>query len=118
MEKVLNNLNGIKPEVVSADTIYRTIINATYLNKNSIEFLTPTRKQGKESINHLNNNPFSIDYFEYDPIKEVYICPNKKELKRYGPYDCQPDKFGFQRKQCLFSNYLACKKMFRQGKML
>ena len=63
----LNNLNGIKPEVVSADTIYRTIINATYLNKNSIGFLTPTRKQGKESINHLNNNPFSIDYFEYDP---------------------------------------------------
>ena len=109
MEKVLNNLNRIKPAVVSADTIYRTIINATYLNENSIEFLTPTRKQGKESINHLNDNPFSIDYFEYDPIKEVYICPNKKELKKYGPYDCKPDKFGFQRKQYSFSNYLACK---------
>ena len=75
MEKVLKNLNGIKPERDSADTIYRTIINLTYLDKKEITILTPTRKQGKESINHLNANPFSIDYFLYDPIKRHYNLP-------------------------------------------
>lgn len=81
MEKVLKNLNGIKPELVSADTIYRTIINLTYLDKKEIMILTPTRKQGKESINHLNANSFSNDYFQFDPIKDIIICPNKNELK-------------------------------------
>ena len=52
MEKVLKNLNGIQPDRVSADTIYRTIINLTYLDEKEITILTPTRKQGKESINH------------------------------------------------------------------
>ena len=77
MDKVLKNLNGIQPKIVSADTIYRTIINLTYINDKEITILTPTRKQGKESINYLNKNPFSNDYFSYDPIKEVIICPNK-----------------------------------------
>lgn len=109
MEKVLKNLNGIKPEIVSADTIYRTIINLTYLKEEEITILTPTRKQGKESINHLNANPFSSDYFQFDPINDIVICPNKKELKKYGPYACKPDKFGFQREQYAYSNYEACK---------
>ena len=108
MDKVLKNLNGIQPKIVSADTIYRTIINQTYINDKEITILTPTRKQGKESINHLNKNPFSNDYFSYDPIKEVIICPNKNELKKYGPYKCKPDKFGYQREQYSYSNYKAC----------
>lgn len=108
MDKVLKNLNGIQPKIVSADTIYRTIINLTYINDKEITILTPTRKQGKESINHLNKNPFSNDYFSYDPIKEVIICPNKNELKKYGPYKCKPDKFGYQREQYSYSNYKAC----------
>ena len=108
MEKILKNLNGIQPELVSADTIYRTIINLTYLDEKEITILTPTRKQGKESINHLNANKFSIDYFLFDPIKDVVICPNKNELKKYGPYPCKPDKFGFQREQYAYSNYKAC----------
>ena len=118
MEKVLKNLNGIKPEIVSADTIYRTIINLTYLKEEEITILTPTRKQEKESINHLNANPFSIDYFQFDSIKDIVICPNKKELKKYGPYACKPDKFGFQREQYSYSNYEACKQCKRHRSML
>ena len=47
MEVILKNLNGIQPNMVSADTIYRTIINLTYLDEKEITILTPTRKQGK-----------------------------------------------------------------------
>ena len=83
--------------MISADTIYRTIPNLTYLNNKNITALTPTRKQGKESINNLNKNPYSSDYFPYDREKDVVICPKKEILKPYGPYPCKPDKFGFTR---------------------
>ena len=108
MDKVLYNIPADKPRVISADTIYRTIINLTYLEKKGITPLIPTRKQGKESINHLNANPFSSDYFMHDFEKDVVICPNKQILKKFSPYDCKPDKFGFQRKQAPYSNYKAC----------
>ena len=80
MDKILNNLCGLKPEIVSADTIYRTIHNLTYLNNLEITILTPIRKQGKDSINHLNANPFSIDYFIYDPTKNIVNCPMNHEI--------------------------------------
>ena len=98
MDKILKNLNGIEPGLVSADTIYRTIPNLVYLDDKNIMILTPTHKQGKESINHLNANLYSFDYFKYDPVKDVVFCPNKKELTKYGPYDCKPDKLGYERK--------------------
>ena len=34
----------------------------------------------------------------------------KHVLKEYGPYECEPDKFGFQREQFAYSNSQACKK--------
>lgn len=34
----------------------------------------------------------------------------KNELKEYGPYECEPDKFGYQRKQYAYSNSKACQK--------
>ena len=109
MDKVLNNITVSKPSVISADTIYRTIVNLTYLENKEITPLIPTRKQSKQSINNLNSNKYSSDYFEYDPINDVVICPNNQKLKKYGPYDCKPDKYGFKRQQFVFSNHLACK---------
>ena len=47
MDKVLYNIPADKPRVISADTIYRTIINLTYLEEKGITPLIPTRKQGK-----------------------------------------------------------------------
>ena len=110
MENIITNLNGIQPKIISADTIYRTIPNLTYLNNKNITALTPTRKQGKESINNLNKDPYSSDYFPYDREKDVVICPKKEILKPYGPYPCKPDKFGFIRQQKVYSNYSACQK--------
>ena len=108
MDVVLNNIPVEKPDMISADTIYRTIINLTYLKEKGITPLIPTRKQGKESINHLNKDPYSSDYFYYDVFKDVVICPNGHTLKKFGPYECKPDKFGYSREQYSFSNYKAC----------
>ena len=47
MDVVLNNIPVEKPDMISADTIYRTIINLTYLKEKGITPLIPTRKQGK-----------------------------------------------------------------------
>lgn len=110
MEIVIENLEGHKPIKISADTIYRTIPNLTYLTENGIGFLIPTRKQGKSQINNLSDNSFSIDYFAFDHEKRIVICPMKNELKEYGPYECEPDKFGYQRKQYAYSNSKACQK--------
>lgn len=110
MEIVIENLEGHKPIKISADTIYRTIPNLTYLTENGIGFLIPTRKQGKSQINNLSKNKFSIDYFVFDHDKRIIICPMKKELKEYGPYGCKPDKFGYERKQYAYSNSEACQK--------
>ena len=63
--------------------------------------MIPTRKQGKESINHLNKDPYSSDYY-YDVFKDVVICPNGHTLKKFGPYECKPDKFGYSREQYSF----------------
>ena len=85
MDKVLKNIPIEKPKIISADTIYRTIINLTYLHETGITPLIPTRKQGKASINHLNRDKFSNDYFEHDLVNDVVICPQKQILKKYGP---------------------------------
>ena len=108
MDVVLNNIPVEKPDMISADTIYRTIINLTYLKEKRITPLIPTRKQGKESINHLNKDPYSSDYFYYDVFKDVVICSKGHTLKKFGPYECKPDKFGYSREQYSFSNYKAC----------
>ena len=117
MEIIIENLEGIKPVKVSADTIYRTIEKSdfTYSIIN-IDFLIPTRKQGKEQINRLNKNPFSIDHFTFDFERRIIICPMKHVLKEYGPYQCEPDKFGFQREQFAYSNSQACKKCPHKAK--
>ena len=85
MEMVIENLEGHKPIKISADTIYRTIPNLTYLTENGIGFLIPTRKKGKSQINNLSDNSFSIDYCAFDHEKRIVICPMKNELKEYGP---------------------------------
>ena len=84
MEKVIENLEGHKPIKISADKIYRTIPNLTYLTENGIWILIPTRKQGKSQINNLSKNEFSIDYFVFDYEKRIVICPMKNEFKEYG----------------------------------
>ena len=42
----------------------------------------------------------------------------KQKLKEYGPYECESDKFGFQRQQYAYSNSQACKEWPYKKRML
>ena len=47
MDVILNNILVEKPDIISVDTIYGTIINLIYLKNKDITPLIPTRKHGK-----------------------------------------------------------------------
>ena len=109
VDKAIENIED-KPKHVSADNIYLNQISLTYLAKNEIDGLIPTRKQSKQRINKLNKNAFHKDHFTYIPEKDAFQCPNNKYLyfkNQYTePYDKNPDNIKFKR---LYSNYSACK---------
>ena len=90
MNQILVNLQ-IKPQKISADTIYSTLANLQYLEELGITALIPTKQQNRENSGNLPDNPFAIDYFVFDEYKNVFICP-------------------------VYSNYQACKNCKYKGK--
>ena len=84
-KKVIQNINT-KPKYISADTIYLNQISLSYLADEKIEGLIPTRKQSKEKIGKLNENPCHKDHFEYDYELDAFKCPKNQYLHFYGKY--------------------------------
>lgn len=74
MNQILINLH-IKPQKISADTIYLTLANLQYLDMLGLTALIPTSQQNRENSGNLPDNPFAIDYFVFDEYKNVFICP-------------------------------------------
>ncbi len=72
---------------ISADNGYYTKNNLQYLAKNKLDGYIPNRKQVYESKKHFKKNkPFSKYNFRYNHNKDVYICPNNKQLKYKKTY--------------------------------
>ena len=109
MNQILVNLQ-LKPTKISADTIYSTIANLQYLEKLGITALIPTKQQNRQNSGNAPENPFAIDYFVFDEYKNVFICPNKKELTLDGAYPAPQEKGGGNKIKLVYSNYQACKK--------
>lgn len=107
LDQTIQNLQ-IKPSIVSADTIYATISNFFYLKLQGISARIPTREQNKKFIKNPSDNPYAKEYFEFDEIRNVYICPQKHELTPDGVYDAPPEKGGFNKKKIVYSNHAAC----------
>lgn len=84
----------IKPQKISADTIYSTLANLRYLDNLGITALIPTLQQNRENSGKQLDNPFAIDYFVFDEYKNVFICPNNKELTLDGAYPTPQEKGG------------------------
>lgn len=109
VKKAIENI-GYKPDYVSADTGYHTETSFQYLEKENIEALIPDRKQTRKNRGKLSENPFHKDHFEYDAEKDIYICPNQKELSLKYKITTktndnrQPDKI-----ERRYMNYTACK---------
>ena len=108
-KKAIQNINT-KPKYISADTIYLNQISLSYLADEKIEGLIPTRKQSKEKIGKLNENPYHKDHFEYDYEQDAFKCPENQYLHFYGKYTeshrdpKKPDKV-----KRIYNNYNACK---------
>ena len=115
MNQILVNLQ-IKPQKISADTIYSTLANLQYLEELGITALIPTKQQNRENSGNLPDNPFAIDYFVFDEYKNVFICPNNEELTLDGAYNAPQEKGGGNKIKLVYSNYQACKNCKYKGK--
>ena len=98
MNQILVNLQ-IKPQKISADTIYSTLANLQYLEELGITALIPTKQQNRENSGNLPDNPFAIDYFVFD---EYNNAPQEKG--------------GGNKIKLVYSNYQACKNCKYKGK--
>lgn len=82
------------PEVQITDAGYGSEENYQYLHKQGIEaYIKPTdfdRKQKKK----WEPNPFATEYLDYDPAKDIYVCPAGKPMRRTGGYS-KKQKGGF-----------------------
>lgn len=78
-ERAIRNINT-KPKYISADTIYLNQISLSYLADKKIDGLIPNRKQSKEKIGKLNQNPYHKDHFEYDYELDAFKCPEGNYL--------------------------------------
>lgn len=114
MNQILVNLQ-IKPQKISADTIYSTLANLRYLDNLGITALIPTLQQNRENSGKQPDNPFAIDYFVFDEYKNVFICPNNKELTLDGAYPAPQEKGGGNKIKLVYSNYFACKNCEYKG---
>ena len=115
MNQILVNLQ-IKPQKISADTIYSTLANLQYLKELGITALIPTKQQNRENSGNLPDNPFAIDYFVFDEYKNVFICPNNEELTLDGAYHAPQEKGGGNKIKLVYFNYQACKNCKYKGK--
>ena len=97
MNQILVNLQ-IKPQKISADTIYSTLANLQYLEELGITALIPTKQQNRENSGNLPDNPFAIDYFVFDE------------------YNAPQEKGGGNKIKLVYSNYQACKNCKYKGK--
>ena len=115
MNQVLVNLQ-IKPTKISADTIYSTLANLTYLKELGVTALIPTKQQNRENSDNKPENLFAIDYFVFDEYKNVFICPNNEELTLDGAYPAPQEKGGGNKIKLVYFNYQACKNCKYKGK--
>lgn len=108
MNQILVNLQ-FKPQKISADTIYSTLVNLQYLDSLGITALIPTKQQNRKNSGNLPDNHFAKDYFVFDEYKNVFICPNNKKLTLDGAYPAPQEKGGGNKIKLVYSNYQACK---------
>ena len=115
VDKTITNTN-IKPEKISADTIYLNNISLSYLADKNIEGFIPTRKQSKEKIGNLNENPYHKDHFHYNIDEDCFICPENQKLHFYKEYTTEQKENNKVKR--IYNNYSACKQCKARDKCI
>lgn len=72
------------PRVQVADAGYGSEENYQYLDKQGVEaYIKPTDFDRKQKRNY-QPNPFATEQLEYNVVKDEYLCPAGKSMKRIG----------------------------------
>ena len=72
---------GELPERLLADSGYYTKKNLEYLKREGIEGYLPSSEQAREAKDKYEPRRYSKDKFRYDEERDVYVCPEGKELR-------------------------------------
>lgn len=72
---------GTTPEAVCADRAYANGPNATAMEERGIRFVSPPQRI---VVGHAPADRLVIDDFTYDPMRDVYICPQGQSLTYVG----------------------------------
>ena len=108
-ERAIRNIETT-PKYISADTIYLNQITLSYFADNKINGLIPTRKQSKERIGKLNENPYHKDHFQYDYELDAFKCPEGHYLHFFAKYiEPHKDPEKPAKIKRIYNNYEACK---------
>lgn len=79
---------GKKPKAACSDSGYYSVENLDGIDE-EIQVIIPSQRQAQLERNSDALKPFDKEQFKYDKIKDKYICPEGKELKRVSGHDCQ-----------------------------
>ncbi len=74
--KHLEEVTGKLPEQLTADAGYFSADNIRFCNDQNIDAYIASTKEGKQ-----DGNSFDKTNFNYDPEKDIYTCPEGKELQ-------------------------------------
>jgi len=93
------NSHHIKPNKLSADSIYGTGKNRRYLKENGIKSIIPSG--GKTGLKSKSKNHFTREQFIFNPEKNTLTCPAKQTTTKSSPMGkSQGRLFRFSLKQC------------------
>lgn len=76
--KHVKRVTGRFPEKITADTGYFSADNIRFCIEKEIDAYIATSREGKKE-----GNPFDKTNFSYNPEKDLYVCPQGKELPLY-----------------------------------
>lgn len=86
LDEVANNIPEVTAQesmVVTADSNYSSISSLKELeSKEHIDAYIPDAKYQANKNGNLTDedSPFHKKHFEYNPVKDIYVCPGSKEL--------------------------------------
>jgi transposase len=83
------------PKAIIADSIFGTEQNYEALQETEMANYLKFPSYFAEQKQSYKKNPFLRDNFRYDPVADVYICPNERLLTLQGTYQQTHKKTGY-----------------------
>lgn len=84
------------PKAIIADSIFGTEQNYELLEGRAMTNYLKFPSYYAEQKQSYKNNPFLRENFKYDPVADVYTCPNERLLTLQGVYQQTHKKTGYQ----------------------